>query len=137
MAAVRSAGSGQRCNQGTAAAIVPVFAQIDTLPCAQGKTSVADGQGQRTSKKRRFDVGSHVVGTLKRVLVKRGVLGDGPREVRFKIGPDCGIGILVQGQAGAGVQDMDVQQANSNVSDLIDLGDDFIGNQVKTTWFGG
>jgi len=135
-AANGSAGSCQCRNQGAAATVVAVFAQVNTLPSAQDKLPVSDWQGQRTAEKRRLDVGGHVIGTLERVLVERGVLRDSPREMCFKIIPNRGVGILVQGQTCAGVQDMDVQQANTDVIDVIELGDDLVGNQVKAAWPG-
>jgi hypothetical protein len=79
----------------TRAAPVPVFAEIDSLPDAEVKTSFGDRHSDRTAKNHSFYMGWHIVGAFEDVSVVAGVLRSQLVEVRFKITSHAGIGVLI------------------------------------------
>lgn len=111
--------------------LVAVFTQVDSLPRTQMQPSVSNGNAHARPHHGCFHVGRHVVGPLQRVDVGQR-FGDGMVHCRFKVDPDIGIRVLVDGQRGAGVLHEAVQQADLDVLQFGDCGDHLVSNQVKT-----
>ncbi len=54
-------------------------------------------------------------------------------EMALKIGPDGGVDIFIQGQAGGGVVDEDMGQAEVDLADFRGVGFNQTGDEVKAT----
>jgi len=81
-------------------------------------------------------VGRHIIGAFERVLEKRQVFRYQAIEYGLKVHPDGRVGILIDGQAGGGVEDEEMEQAVPG-----QLAGDGIqnvrGDEMETTWESG
>ena len=59
--------SKSRYHQVTAATLISVFAQVNSLPGSQGESTGRYGEAETVSHQGCFDVSGHVVGALERV----------------------------------------------------------------------
>ena len=51
----------------SAATLIAVFAQVNSLPGSEGKSTGRDGEAETVSHQGCFDVSGHIVGALERV----------------------------------------------------------------------
>jgi len=91
---------------------------------SESEISAADGQRFRRPRDRGADVGRHVVGTFRVVLVVS-VLRRETREERLQIAPHRRVSVLLHDQRCAGVLHTDVAQARPHASRLHDAADRF------------
>ena len=118
-----------------------MFIQIDTLPSAQGETSISDRNVQRGPHQRALDVTRHVVISFHSmakcaVAVPLGrhqfVQGD------LHVSPDIWVGIFVDGEGSRGVLNEKVAHADFDLGQI--LGDCLLnvrGDQMAATGGGG
>src|SRR4051794_5660868 len=90
-------------NDAAGAAVIPVLAEVDALPGAEGELAVPDGHRERVAGERALDVGGHVVGPLEGVGPVGGVLRNGLVEPGAEVASHVGAGVLVEGERRRGV----------------------------------
>src|SRR5258708_3127014 len=103
--------------------------KVDTLPSAQRKFSVMNRNRELNLRKRRADVGSHVVGALPRVTVKMRVFRDQTREEIREIGHYVRVGIFLNHQRRGSMLAKNRQQSGVGVfaaQPCLDLAGEFI-----------
>ena len=89
--------SKSRNHQATAATVVAVFTQVNSLPGSEGESAGRYGEAETAAHQRRFDVGGHVIGALERVHEWE-VFGANVIQSRFEVCPYIRIGIFIQGK---------------------------------------
>ncbi len=119
-------------DQAPGSGMIPMFAQINALPCAQVQPPVTDGNRKRAADEQTLDVSGHVIRALVGVPVV-GHVGRGqmPAEVRFQVRPHRRIGILVKSQRGGGVLNENMHQPHGNLADLGHLLQHVAGDEMK------
>lgn len=100
----------------TAAGMIPVLTQVDTLPGASIQTAAIDGNRNVRSYGDVLDMCRHVIGTLKHMLVVACIFRDIGIKVAFYIQPDIRVSILVDAQRGGCMLDEQVAQADGDRS---------------------
>ena len=108
----------QRQTQFSAAAVVAVFAKPDTLPGAEGEAVDAaagfDRQGELGAEQTGEHVGGHVVVAFEGVAEVGQVAGYQAAQEGIHVVAHVGVGVLVEGQRGGGVQQLHMQQADTD-----------------------
>ena len=92
-------------------AVVPVFAEINALPCAEVQTSVRYWYVEAYARQRRLGVGRHVVVAFERVRIIWLVFGRKAVEYALHVGAHVRVGVLVDAQSAACVLHEEVEQA--------------------------
>src|SRR5580698_1810349 len=110
---------------------IAVFAEIDSLPCSQHQSTVADGDRERRTHQRGFHVGRHVVRAFNRVLVRK-ILGRQMIERGFQVAQHVRVGVLIDRERGGRLLDEDVQQADADWFHLGQRRRHFVGDDVQS-----
>lgn len=89
--------------------LIAVFAQVNSLPCPQSRSSVCDGNVQADVCQSRPDMGGHIVFAFVSMRVKRIVLRHGAVKEAAQIGQNVGISVFLNDQAGGSMFDKNGQ----------------------------
>lgn len=91
--------------------MVAKLTEIDTLPGAEVKFVIGDGNSDRGAGEYRLDMRRHIIISLIIVGVVLLALHDYPIECRLKIYAHRGISILIDSQSCKGMLDKELEQA--------------------------
>jgi len=118
------------CNQNLAwSSTIPVFTEPDSLPSAKGDSAVTDGQSQVGAKQTGLGVGRHVVRPLTAVL-EWDRLRHQSVEHHLHVVPHVRVPVLVDGQTGAGVEELDVHDPHLKLSQFRQASQNLLGDEV-------
>jgi len=92
-----------------------VLAKPHPLPGAEGHSAVADGKGEIGTEEAGLGMSRHVVGPFTGVL-ERNLLRDEPVQHHLHVVPHVRVPILVDGEAGGGVEQLDMHDSNLKLS---------------------
>jgi hypothetical protein len=84
----------------SARSVIPVLAQINSLPSTEVEAAGGNGNRQKITQERRFEVSRHIIRPFGSVAIVRGVLRGQVVEMVLKINPHRRIGVLVEGHNG-------------------------------------
>ena len=101
-----------RCHQLTYAAVVTVFAEVNTLPGAEIETALGDGNGQADTAESGLGMGWHIIAALHCMFVSRQIFGYQTIEDCFHIGAHIRVAVLIDGQSATGMLAKEVQNAS-------------------------
>jgi len=93
---------------------ITVLTEPHTLPRAEVELAIRERHSQVGTKEARLDVGRHIIWALAGVA-KRKILRHDPVQHHLHVVPDVGVPVLVDGKAGRGVEELDVQKANAEL----------------------
>lgn len=82
----------------SARSVIPVLAQINPLPSAEVEVASGNGNRQKITQERRFEVSRHIIRSFGGVAIIRGLLWDQVIEMALKINAHGGVSILIEGQ---------------------------------------
>jgi len=88
-----------------------VLTEPHPLPCAEVEFTIRNRHCQVGTKETRFYVGRHIIRSLAAVS-KGHVLGDYPIKHHLHVVSDVRVPVLVDGETGGGVKELDVHQTN-------------------------
>lgn len=97
--------------------MVAVLAKPEPLPGAEVEGAVGDGDGEGDADEGGLDVARHVVRSLAGVLVGQ-ALGCDLVEEHFGVGEDVLVPALVEADAGGGVEEGEVRDADADLRQL-------------------
>src|SRR4051794_24445838 len=88
-----------------------VLPQIDALPSPESEPTRVHGNRELRRREGGAHMRRHVVGPFSAVLEERVTVGSETREEPLEIGPNIGVRVLLDEQAGGGVPHEERQQA--------------------------
>lgn len=115
----------------TASAAIAELAEVYALPGTEEKLPITHGDRQIRPHQSRLDMSGHVVGSFDGVDIVGIAFGNELVENRPKVMADVRVGVLVQGEAGAGVQDNEMRKPDSDILYLRNLALNLTGNEVE------
>ena len=137
----RTRHSTQRQTQPAAAAVITVFTEPDALPGAEGEAVDAatgfDGQGELSAEQAGEHVGGHVVIAFQCVAEVGQVAGHQAAQEGIHVVAHVGVGVLIEGQRGGGVQQLHMQQADTDRRHFGQCLLHLVTDEVKTALAGG
>jgi len=112
-----------------------VLAEPDALPGAEVELAVRHGHRQVGPQEAGLHVGGHVVGTFAGVPEGH-VLGHDTVEHHLHVVPHVGVPVLVDGEAGRGVEQLNMHETHRKLRQLGQPSENLLGDQVDAPVLG-